>query len=352
MGFAKTILAAVEKCRESHQNCGAKEVGVLPKMVLDVSASESSGRIFLRAPDQQMRGDYVALSYCWGGPQKIVTTIANNAEHRQRGIELSRLPRTIADAVHVTESLGIPFLADDGFLEPLDGFSIVPIRVDEKKPSVPVYLALGDLEVSHIDSRGWTFQERHLASRTLDFRGWRKVSRSCQESFITYVGGAQRDGGGAWKPDERKLAEKRAVRANARGLWQAMLEEYTVRRITETEDRLPALAGFANIWAEQASAPPGQYMAGFWEGQLIDDLMWRSGVQHMDPGRCSIKLKAGSFITSSQRIQTRLGGNDENKASPIRHSVSLAQADAPFGRAVGGEIALRAQVVPVPENIE
>lgn len=110
MGFAKTILAAVEKCRESHQNCGAKEVGVLPKMVLDVSASESSGRIFLRAPDQQMRGDYVALSYCWGGPQKIVTTIANNAEHRQRGIELSRLPRTIADAVHVTESLGIPFL--------------------------------------------------------------------------------------------------------------------------------------------------------------------------------------------------------------------------------------------------
>lgn len=160
----------------------------------------------------------------------------------------------------------------------------MPIRVDEKKPSVPVYLALGDLEVSHIDSRGWTFQERHLASRTLDFRGWRKVSRSCQESFITYVGGAQRDGGGAWKPDERKLAEKRAVRANARGLWQAMLEEYTVRRITETEDRLPALAGFANIWAEQASAPPGQYMAGFWEGQLIDDLMWRSGVQHMDPG--------------------------------------------------------------------
>lgn len=383
-------------------------------MALDVSSSGAQGRIFLHEPGQQERGEYIALSYCWGGPQKVVTEMANRAEHQRHGIELSRLPCTIADAARVTASLGIRYLwvdalcvvqddqatkaleiekmgdvyanatlvlvaggvarrADDGFLEFQDELAVVPIRVGERFPAVPVCLAPGDLEVSHIDSRGWTFQERHLASRTLEFRGSRGVSLSCQESFVQYIGGAHPDGSDAWEPDERKLSEKLAVCANARGLWQAMLDEYTVRRLTETGDRLPALAGFARMWARESSSPPGEYMAGLWEGQVVDDLMWRSGVQHIGsdvrisldryrkPGWSWIsvldhdepeKLKAGSFITNPQRIRTRLGGYDENKASLVRHSVSLAHAGAPFGRVLGGEITLRAQVAPIPKSFE
>ena len=412
-GFIQQIVDAVDECRNTHKRCGTKDLGVLPGMILDVSSSGTNGRVFLREPGQQKRGDYIALSYCWGGPQKVVTEMANRAEHQQHGIELSRLPRTISDAARVTVSLRIRYLwvdalcivqddhtskaleiekmgdiyanatlvlvaggvvrrANEGFLEPQGEFAVVPIRVGKSCPGVPVCLAPGDLEVSHIDSRGWTFQERHLASRTLEFRGSRGVSLSCQESFITYVGGAHPDGTDAWEPDERKLSEKLAVRANARGLWQAMLEEYTVRRLTKTDDRLPALAGFARMWALESPSSPGKYMAGLWEGLLVDDLMWRSGVQHMDsdvrisldryrkPGWSWISvldhdepemLKAGSFITNPQRIRTRLGGYDENKASLVRHSVSLAHADAPFGRVLGGEITLRAQVVPIPKSL-
>lgn len=383
-------------------------------MVLDVAASSLSGRVLLCTPDLQTRDDYVALSYCWGGPQEVLTTMANRAEHEQRGIELALLPRTIADAVCVTAGLGIRFLwvdalcivqdderakaleiekmgdiyADatlvllaggvtrrvgDGFLEPWDEFSVVPIRAGgANTPPVPVCLAPTDLEASHLDSRGWTFQERYLASRALEFRGSRGVSLSCDESFATYAGGAGPDGGDAWERDERKLAQKRAERDSTQGMWQVMLGEYTVRRLTDTGDRLPALAGFARTWARRSSAGPGEYMAGLWRGRLMDDLMWRGGTQHMDPDvRIGLDryrtpgwswisvldheepeaLRAASFITTPQRVRRKLGGGDEDAASLVRHAVSLAHADAPFGRVLAGEITLRAQVAPVPGDL-
>ena len=142
-----------------------------------------------------------------------------------------------------------------------------------------------------------------------------------------------------------------------------MLEEYTVRRLAVASDRLPVLAGFAKTLAG-LSASGDDYLAGLWKGQLVDDLMWQSDVQRMDPGvRISLDLyrepgwswtsvldhdegilKAASFITNPQHIRARLGGGDENIASLVRHKVSL--------RVLSGEVTLRAQVAAIPGNLE
>lgn len=164
---------------------------------------------------------------------------------------------------------------------------------------------------------------------------------------------------GAWEADERQLAEKLAVREDARGLWRAMLEEYTVRRLAVAGDQLP---GFSEA---------DEYMTGLWKSQLVDDLMWQSAVQYLDASvRISLDryrsprwswisvldhdeptLRAASFITHSQHILLGLGGGDENTASLVRHKAPLAHDGAPFGRVLSGEITLRAQVAAIPENL-
>lgn len=105
--------------------------------------------------------------------------------------------------------------------------------------------------------------------------GSRGVSLSCQES----VDGADPGGRDAREPDERKPAEKLAVRDNACGLWQVMLEEYTVRRHAVMGDRLPALEGLVKTWFGSSS---GESFSGLWKRELVDDLTWQSGGQHMD----------------------------------------------------------------------
>ncbi|PVH92456.1 HET-domain-containing protein [Periconia macrospinosa] len=55
---------------------------------------------------------YVALSYCWGKNehQKNSQTIKANFKDRLQEVESSQLPKTIVDAIEVTQSLGLPYI--------------------------------------------------------------------------------------------------------------------------------------------------------------------------------------------------------------------------------------------------
>ncbi|KAI0830151.1 heterokaryon incompatibility protein-domain-containing protein [Trametes gibbosa] len=55
---------------------------------------------------------YLALSYVWGGEQPYSTRMANVSSY-EKGIDASKLPQTIQDAIHVTHSLGFLFLWAD-----------------------------------------------------------------------------------------------------------------------------------------------------------------------------------------------------------------------------------------------
>lgn len=76
-----TVLDGIDDCRLNHTECRAKVIPVLPSIVLDVTTSFQDGSIRLHVPKPDERSEYVALSYCWGGPQKILTTVANLSSH-------------------------------------------------------------------------------------------------------------------------------------------------------------------------------------------------------------------------------------------------------------------------------
>lgn len=93
----------------------------MPKRCLEISLTRASStlsgvvdndRLYLYSFDKLTKPHpYATLSYCWGDPgQQILTVNDNLPEFVDQGIPLSILPRSIRDAVTVTQRLGIRFL--------------------------------------------------------------------------------------------------------------------------------------------------------------------------------------------------------------------------------------------------
>jgi hypothetical protein len=74
-----------------------------------VLSSGDEGIVQLHISSKGQMNDYVALSYCWGGPQPLVTT-TENIKAMVAGVSLAQLPRTLRDAVAVTRNLGVRYL--------------------------------------------------------------------------------------------------------------------------------------------------------------------------------------------------------------------------------------------------
>lgn len=332
--FTRPILDMVSECRQHHPQCQGKGTPLLPTTVLDISTCTSDGTVRLHDSFNNERRDYVALSYCWGGPQKTVTTKANRNAHQQQGIAVAKLPRSIADAVLITAQLGIPYLwvdalcitqddheakareienmgdvysnatlvlfasglsraADDGILNYLDEVAVVPLLTritptgEDQGQACIVHVALSHTKnrIAPLDSRGWTFQERYLSSRRLECCGAAGISLTCIESTSRFACDA-------WTTTDANFEElfvdnhkKEGHGRDGVSTWHELISDYCFRHFTIKEDRLPAIAGLAKrhmALSSHLSSPSskngGVYLAGLWKNQIIDDLMWQATI--------------------------------------------------------------------------
>lgn len=169
------------------------------------------------------RADFVALSYCWGGPQTFATT-TQTIETMQEGFKKSYLPQTLQDAVTVTSGLGLKYLwidslciiqdsdedklnelpnmgtyygnayftliaatgkCTDGFLAQKETCKAHPQSASFRNMLVRPFLCINEREKLHshfyffrqetlydlskepVSKRAWTFQERVLSPRVL-----------------------------------------------------------------------------------------------------------------------------------------------------------------------------------------
>lgn len=96
------------ECRLKHnKKCSFNADSYLPTRIIAVGAKDETP--FLHISKASERASYVALSYCWGGPQKVTTTIAT-LQSRISGLNFESLPRTLQDAITVTRLLGFKYL--------------------------------------------------------------------------------------------------------------------------------------------------------------------------------------------------------------------------------------------------
>lgn len=190
---------------------------------------------------QARYSEYVALSYCWGGPQLLQLTTSTFEVFRDY-ISVERLPPTLLDAIKVTLSLGIQYIwidalciIQDSYTDKLNEIAQMPsvyshatvtvvasraasvshgflgdradgqvagfhlgfeggpnqphdvLLLPEERTTKFDYAAIGDGEYDEpLSFRAWAFQERILSARILDFRTFQTVW-SCQHREVDAV---------------------------------------------------------------------------------------------------------------------------------------------------------------------
>lgn len=205
----------LNECLTNHTACSRAAPDNLPNLptrVIDVGTDSISPQLIIT---NGRCGDYVALSYCWGGNSDFVLN-TDRLPILQAGIPLVEWPKTLRDAIVVTRSLKIQYIWIDALCiqqdskedwsreaskmrdvyaqslltvsasrSPSTTFGIFSerdaktdhcwINVGSENSKNKVYLRLGSelwddtLRSSPLSGRGWTLQEGLLAPRTLSY---------------------------------------------------------------------------------------------------------------------------------------------------------------------------------------
>lgn len=114
-----TVCLWLSDCIENHSKCRETLSGIivpkaeanrLPTRVIDFGTTENPNIKLLES--QGLSARYAALSYCWGSPAEVkpLRTLKSNINTFQSCIPVADLPKTIKDAVLVTQRIGLRYL--------------------------------------------------------------------------------------------------------------------------------------------------------------------------------------------------------------------------------------------------
>jgi hypothetical protein len=388
-------------CQKNHQCFEETAVPKLPTRVLDLSKSQP--RLHISATNE--RSHYACLSYCWGGPQEVLTTKANLNENVKR-LPIDRLPKTLQDAISVSKTLGLRFLwidalciiqnsqedkaveinkmgsiyrdatvtifatsasrVGDGFLQyrsPDEGGVLLSFYVSDSTQGT-VTLLLKDSPYTPnepLDSRAWVVQETLLSRRRLIY-GTKELLWKCQENDYQTVTVSPRSynmlvtslPGDIFSPtqDSDVKRQKEADNSHAES-WSIIVKNFTSRGMTNREDRLPAIGGVA---AELQRLWKDEYIVGTWRGTLAKHLMWYRLKSHPSASLPRpVKYRSPTWSWASVDCAVDFHPIEFVDVEIICCTVQLRSSLAPFGSAVGGELVLKAKVLTMthmePETV-
>jgi hypothetical protein len=315
--MAKAFLA---DCQSNHGECALLERTRLPTRVIDVSgplARADQVKLYITAPGGEW-GQYVTLSYCWGGPQAVCLK-RDTIFDFTRGIRLDHLPRTLQDAITTTRRLGFRYLwvdalciiqdSDEDKLVEIqnmgnvyrnstltisaaraetvcDGISPPTNQSHSKTLTVELLMVGGEkgnmiltsgssspFTSLPINRRGWTLQESILSRRTLAFgdeAAWMCAKKryqplvpgpiSCGECLLPKPVAVLRHYG---RHDDNEMAS----------VWDVIVENFCRRSLTVADDRVWAIMGIMNVleevWRDKC-------LFGLWKTRFIVDAAWAS----------------------------------------------------------------------------
>lgn len=335
----EALVSAIQDCDLNHLRCHlgvdgklTTEIPRLPTRVIDVGSIKPprAPRLFI---SKGQKGKYASLSHCWGGQRWLATTSSTIYE-MQDGFELDHIPRTYADAITVTRSLGLQYLwidsfciiqddrddwraesqnmgniyeqaycniaatgAEDGqtgFLKNRNPeYTLVRIPSSKAKRDY-VYFSNQpnsdfnkSVSQAKINTRGWVLQERILSRRTIHFAkdqwylecrehiisedGWSHEIPAPSESTIPIGKILIKENDGANVLSD-KSKEQQTPPTDV--LWVQILRSYSNCQLTFVTDKIPALEGIAKRFY---ALIPHSYVFGHWlavSKPLPLSLMW------------------------------------------------------------------------------
>ncbi|KAF2968414.1 hypothetical protein GQX73_g5177 [Xylaria multiplex] len=332
VGFARA-LRWIQECTQTHALCNNPQPTPLPNRVVDVGDSDCD---YIKLYETQNEpAKYICLSHCWGPMQLIKTTAATLQQHKE-GIAWADLSTTFQHAITFTRKLGIQYIWIDSLCIIQDSeddwraecsrmatiyenahitlaatksgsgaegcFSIASpecrahgLRCDDDE-GVPhsIYVRRNLHDDYNIGPgnhpllrRGWVFQERLLSHRVLHF-GAQELYWECLETAAcecSYISGSKEEESQRLSSISAYLLRhmlgkiSHAIKLSSesprilKNRWQEIVEEYSYLDLTFEKDIFPALSG---VVKQMQRVRDARYIAGLWEDNLIDDLLWRT----------------------------------------------------------------------------
>lgn len=304
------ISSHVTTCLRTHPDCGPRKPR-LPDRVLHI-APNNTGIIKL-IETQEIRAQYIALSYCWG-PTDSDTFLTNAAtlSARKAGFTIDDLPRLFVGVINIARMLGIAYVWIDRLCiiqGDTEDFATQAPKMGEyygkatltiaaasasseeddllidrdmkwASKTITVQVAqLGSFDLHYrerphilgsefyggyygkISTRAWTWQERLLAARTIFFTPsglkFECHQHSIWETFPEHLTAP------SWSSQLERFTDKS---------WSTLIQEFTKRNITRSSDRLPAITSVMTRIAEtHVSRTP---LWGMWRETLHTGIMW------------------------------------------------------------------------------
>ena len=384
----------LEKCSKTHTSCGSLKDIEMPTRVIDVGEegvqeprlTETNGR----------SGQWVTLSYPWGGAPPITTK--STYDDNLKEMPMASLPPMFQDVVRVVRGMGFRYLwidsiciiqgdAEDWAKEcgrmaqvyehsaftiaacaassPQDTLTPSPSVSDTSTctfekggiqfvASLDNMIEYGDISMprernSVIATRGWCFQERLLAPRVF-YLGSRQPYWECHMcqfyEFLRVPFPLTGD-----KPATSTIGVTHTISKSIFGIyetfkpesWLDMVESYSRCNLTSNMDKLPALSGIAQAAAKRIN---DTYLAGIWLEQLNRGLAWLCDPYQRKLANTAAEYRAPSWSWASidEPIQFYSPGPFTSEYEVLSAEITPATSD-PFGRVSAGVLTLSGRIL-------
>jgi hypothetical protein len=377
------------------------DVSVVPRLVFSTDICKTEQK------------KYAALSYCWGDKKDAESQFkTEKASLEDRCISLPNelMTSTTRDAIAITRAVGLRYvwidalciIQDDeddwshessqmnliyryafvtfcslnsnscheGFLNRAPAVK-VPFQSTLNKTTKGSYSIrlqprtdnrfstdyVWDYLSSEWSQRCWTYQEQEMSIRRLLF-GSSKVYFYCDKYLWTEGYEAPQDiSTSGILSQVTKFKESRVTSRELYQCWDELITSYGGRSVTFDKDRLPAIAGLARIVGE---ALQDQYLAGLWEGGLLEGLMWEStgdmlsrslGTHLQNIRRRNYVAPSWSWAACPNVLGSGYGSQDLQRmikeATIVDASVDTDSEDS-YGRISRGFLRIRGKLAAMP----
>jgi hypothetical protein len=388
----------LHECATKHSStCPSGLITRLPTRVLDINSDRNSQGLSLHISAADERGQYAALSYCWGPPPHDCFTTRSTLVDPSK-FDWETLPATIKDAVEVTRDLGIRYLwvdslciaqddeADkseeiknmgriyknaavtiaaastpsvhEGFLQdrsiPITEFPIEIWRNSKLNFKFWIHQKMLHGPNEPLDRRGWTFQESLLSPRIL-YYGSKDLVWKCQlKTFQPVVPSHDLYSTSPLWGDIYRLpsaifdlpSENPVLITD---VWPRIQTTYSPRKLGLAEDRYRALGG---IIEEIQRVTGDTYIAGVWKNNIVKTLAWYDSDTAIEDAAPQVAKPPTDRPSWSWLARLRPIGalspqdfDDTRRMELLSWSVKLSDESAPFGHVEAAELELSGLVI-------
>ena len=371
IGQAKEWL---ETCRKSHvgQCDNLKFSSENPKLLIRILSDRS-----IQLCERQ-KVEYVALSYCWGNPEKGSPdweetkrgeTTSANLKERHQPFPMTELPATVRDALYIIYAIGIRYAWIDTLCinqDTKEGMEMMhkiysnalftlcscattkatanllnqreawtqrtePCRLGGQW--LTTYdMSLNELRLrSPLAGRAWTLQEERLSPRMLYISSsrmyWSCAGGSEMEMKPTYEQKALKLHRPMYAASDRNLDMPEGQEflmackdgtdkpGGLHKFWADIVKSYALRSMSDLRDRLTALSGLA---AKYLSADTtDEYLVGLWANNLAEGLAWKvqGAIDHRKINRTASEWPSWSW--AKLPVQSAIETIVESAKSPF-----------------------------------